>query len=250
MTFSGRISDIASYLRENKRASVAELAEKFFASQSSIRRDLAELEKSGCIARYYGGAAYVGEVDAYDTRINVFMAEKQKIAEKGAGFVSDGQTVFLDSSSTASFTIQYLSRFKGLNIVTNCLDTAIKATRLADSDVYISGGNVRSPSFSVVSSVSADFFKDFYADIAFFSCASYRASFGCFESFKTEVSVKKAIVNNSEKAILLCDSSKFGLPSAFASVANSEIDVMITDSGISKEDKEKITTNRAKLIIV
>ncbi len=250
MAFSGRISDIAAYLRTNKRASVAELAEKFFASQSSIRRDLAELEKNGCVARYYGGAAFVGEADAYDSRISIFSIEKQRIAEKGVEFVSDGQTVFLDSSSTSSFTIQYLARFKGLNIVTNCLDTAIKATRLVNSDIYIAGGNVRSPSFSVVSATAADFFKDFYADVAFFSCTSYRASFGCFEGFKTEVPVKKSIVANAEKAILLCDSSKLEAPSAFASVAKNEIDVMITDSGISSEEKSLIETNKTKLMIV
>ena len=250
MAFNGRINDILTYLQNNKRASVTELSERFYASESSIRRDLAVLEKCGCVARYYGGAAYTGTIDAYDTRINISNIQKKSIAEKAVDFVADGQTIFLDSSSTASFTIQFLSRFKGLNIVTNCLDTAIKATQLADSDVYIAGGLIRSPSYSVTGSFAVDFFKDFHADIAFVSCTSYRASYGCFESFKTEVPEKKTIVNNSDKSILLCDSSKFESPAAFASVGNSEIDIMITDSGITEEERAIISQKNFDLIVI
>ena len=249
MAFTGRISDILAYLKNNKRATVSELSAHFYASESSIRRDLAELEKAGCVTRYYGGAAFTGVVDAYDTRINISSVQKQKIAERGAMLVSDGETVFLDSSSTVSFTVQYLTGFKGLNIVTNCLDTAIKASQY-DFDVYMAGGNIRSPSFSVVGSQAVDFFKDFHADIAFISCTSDRASYGCFEGFKVEVPVKKTIVSNSEKAVLLCDSTKLEAPASFASVGNPEIDIMITDRGITEDERSAVSKKAFELIVI
>lgn len=249
MAYTGRLSQIYAYLKNCKRASVAELSARFFASESSIRRDLAELEKSGCVTRYYGGAAFTGSLDAYDMRVNVSSDLKQRIAERGAALVSDGQTVFLDSSSTASFTVQYLSGFKGLNIVTNCIDTAVKASQY-DFDVYVAGGNIRSPSFSVVGSQAVDFFKDFHADVAFISCTSYRASYGCFEGFKVEVPVKKTIVSNSEKTVLLCDSTKLEAPASFASVGNPEINVMVTDRGISEEERSVIGRKAFKLIVL
>lgn len=249
MTISGRESDILAYLKVQKRATVSELASRFFASESSIRRDLAELEKSGCVTRFYGGASYTGPADAYEARKEIMSAQKQKIAEKAASLVSDGQTVFIDSSSTASFVVQHLSRYQGLNIATSGLEAALQASRL-DADVYMAGGLVRAPSFSVVGSIASDFFKDFHADIAFLSCASYRASYGCFERFKTEVPVKKAIAANAEKTVLLCDSGKLEAPSAFASVGNSEIDCFITDRGLSESERAEIQKKSFQLIVV
>ncbi|MBO4366637.1 MAG: DeoR/GlpR transcriptional regulator [Clostridia bacterium] len=125
--------------------------------------------------------------------------------------------------------------------------------RILDSntaDVYIAGGMVRSPSFSVVGSFTSEFFKDFHADIAFFSCTSYRAAYGCFESSKAEVPPKKTIVSNADKSVLLVDSSKLEAPAAFASVGNSEIVWMITDKGISEEEREAVTKKNVRLLVV
>ena len=97
---------ILSKLLREKQVFVKDLAKELYASEPSIRRDLASLEKQNMLRRVHGGAIIEGsssshlkipfairELESYDAKII--------IARKAAEKVSDGDTVMLDASSSA-----------------------------------------------------------------------------------------------------------------------------------------------------
>ena len=93
---------VYEYICAHHSASVAELSKHFFISETSIRRDLQKLERSGLIHKTYGGAVLVqgdNEVISLEARQQVEREAKAIIAKKAASLVKNGDVIFLDSSS-------------------------------------------------------------------------------------------------------------------------------------------------------
>ena len=63
MILNERQEQIIETLKKEKRISVKKLSEMFFVCEMTIRRDLKELEESGYIKRYSGGAMINSEED-------------------------------------------------------------------------------------------------------------------------------------------------------------------------------------------
>ena len=105
---------ILEIMLKEKQVAVKELSRKLYASEPSVRRDLASLEKQGLIRRIHGGAM-LNENGSGETKIPFLIREleesneKLMIAEKAAAFVNDGDVIFLDASSTSFNMIPFLS---------------------------------------------------------------------------------------------------------------------------------------------
>ena len=56
MVLNDRQAEMAEFIKKNSRVSVKKLAEKFYVSEMTVRRDLKEMEKLGYVRRYNGGA--------------------------------------------------------------------------------------------------------------------------------------------------------------------------------------------------
>ncbi len=115
---------VLEYIKEHHSATVAEMSKCFYISETSIRRDLSRLERAGLIRKTYGGAVIVdgsNEVLALEARQQVETEAKVLIAKKAASLVTNGQIIFLDSSSTAMSLVPYLSRLQNLSIFTTSL---------------------------------------------------------------------------------------------------------------------------------
>ncbi len=98
MLKSERQEMILQLLQENKYITTQELAQKLFASYSSIRRDLEELENSGVINRSYGRVELVNSdsfLVSYPIRMNKNSSQKHIIAKKAAALIKDRQISYL-----------------------------------------------------------------------------------------------------------------------------------------------------------
>ena len=98
-----REKEILKLLLANKRVTVDELSQRLFTSESSVRRDLARLEKQHLIKRVHGGA--VLEENSISTLKIPFVIreleqsdEKIKIAKRAISYVNDYDIIFLDAS--------------------------------------------------------------------------------------------------------------------------------------------------------
>ena len=104
---------IAEQLRTDGSVSVAALGERFGISLMTARRDLSELERRGMARRTHGGAVLPGpssEEDAFATRLEAQVAEKERLAAAAVGLLAAGEAVFIDSSTTGYYVARRIVR--------------------------------------------------------------------------------------------------------------------------------------------
>lgn len=208
-----RQQEILGLLREVHSVTVEELCKKFYASGATIRRDLDRLEKSGLIRRTYGGAVLLegNAVESpYLLRESENLEAKLAMAAAAARLIKNGDTLFLDSSSTVMQLCRHLSGFDGITVITNGIKTAMLLAETAKTTVYIAGGQLRKNSRSVVGVAAKEFFDPFYADIAFLSCHGLDPEYGLTEAHEEESQIKRLLIQKSRTTVLLCDSTKVG----------------------------------------
>ena len=203
---------IMTYLREHQTATVVNLAKRLYASEATIRRDLTILEKKGMIKRLHGGAVLIDDVQR---ELPLYLREQQNIqakksiAAKAAGYLEDGQVIFLDASSTAMFLIPYLESRQNLTIITNGLKTAQELSRLAHK-TYGTGGLMLHNSAAYVGPYAEEFVRKFNADIFFFSSRGILEDGRITDASSEETHIRQVMLQNSRTHIFLCDRSKLG----------------------------------------
>lgn len=229
---SHRQKRILEILREKKAVSVAYLSRTMYINEATVRRDLNALSKSGAVTRTYGGAVLN---EGLDSEIPFFIREtsnaeaKRQIGETAADFVRDGDTVFLDSSSTTAFMIPYFKGKKNVKFVTNGAKTALLLSKTSDCEIYCIGGKLRENSLSFIGETAAEALQNYHFDASFFSCRGIDLTGGLTDSNISEAKIRKIMIRNSKKNYLLADGSKFGTVSFYTVCDFADIDCLITD---------------------
>ena len=127
-----RAFEIVEYIEKRKFCSLAELMEKFHVSQATIHRDVAALVRDARIRKVHGGVASLSSAQTpplskdimpshYRDRMNLDMPAKEAVARKAMREISDGDIIFLDSSTTVYYLARMLekSSFANLTVITN-----------------------------------------------------------------------------------------------------------------------------------
>ncbi len=229
---------IIEKLKEKSPISIEELAEKLLVSKSTIRRKLTKLQDGGIVTRSYGKAFYNDTkhfMPAFEIRKAEHSQEKKKMTFEALKFIKEGYTIFLDASTSAHFLAQYLAEFKNLTVITNGVDTL---STLANMQItaYSTGGKVcLENSSALVGLTPLNSIPKIHADIFFFSVKSIDNFGNCYDISDEENEVRKLMMENSSKSILLCDSSKFGCTTTFKLCNLKDIDLLITDKDVIKD---------------
>ena len=142
LTPSQRRNLILDMMKKKKSVSVHQLSKELYLHEATVRRDLNYLADSGAISRVHGGAVLREGMDA---EIPLFIREtsfkeiKKELARTAAETVKDGESIFLDSSSTTGFMIPFLTDRKQLKIVTNGAQAVLYLTKLRDARIFCTG---------------------------------------------------------------------------------------------------------------
>ncbi len=233
---------ILELLRTKGKVKVSELSNIFRVSTVTIRKDLEYLESIGSLVRTHGGAVPPDHSRSewhFLKKIHQKEEEKRRIAEKSVEYISEGDTIILDSSSTTYYIALFLkeSGFKHLTIVTNNI---FIAKELIDTgfDIVVLGGSVRSNSLSLIGPWTIDFLREINVDKAFMGTTGFSAEKGFMTPSLAEAEVKREMVRSSAEVFIVTDSTKFSRI-AFATFAQpGDVDYLITDEGIP-EDSER-----------
>ena len=239
-TFDRR-NEIIRHLQQQQRASTRALSELFQVSEVTIRHDLNNLEQQGWLTRVHGGAQLAPSLQgeqSFVSRQGQHVQEKTNIAQVAARLVEPGDTVILDSSTTAFQLAMQLRELTDLRVVTNNLQVAAALSPWAGIEVMLLGGIVRYETSSVVGPPVEEMLSRLNADKGFFGAAGLTVERGLTDADLREAQVKRAMVKAVGQVTVLLDSSKFG-QRAFAVFATlADIDQLITDDKIPVEYKE------------
>ena len=207
-----RQAELLDYLKEKKSATVAALSKKLFASEATVRRDLAALEAQGYLKRVHGGAVIGGAPDReipYAVREGVQERAKSLMAERASAFLHKGDVVFLDGSSSAAHMVEPLARTEDVLVVTSGARTALS---LAERGVRVisTGGQMITRSFSYVGTHAEACIRGMHADVVFFSCRGLSHDGEMTDTSIEENNLRRVMLERARVRILLCDSSKLG----------------------------------------
>lgn len=245
---------ILKRLSENRYVQVSDLAEELDVTTVTIRRDLDEIEADGLCIRKRGGAIRVNPGVTmempYDIKRHEMVTEKERIARKALDLIEDGDTFILDAGSTTYALALLLNSKVQITVVTNDLKIAGKLAENPKIKLICTGGVARTSVFSLQGELAEAFIKDIKVDKTFLGADAIHLDGVISNVNIEEVSIKKAMIKAADKTILLTDSSKFG-KAGFVKICDlSDVDMIITDSGISDEVHEMITAQNIEALIV
>lgn len=231
MTRNERKEMILSLIAKQGYISVNDLSKITYTSQSSIRRDLQELENNGLVSRIYGGVKLreSNNIAApFEKRIQKNHVEKNKITKKAASLLRDNMTIILDGSSTALYMLPYIEALHKPIVFTNNMYTAQKSIEKGIR-TYCTGGTSENNSCVLTGLLAENSIRNIGADIVFFSSMALSDDgiiTGCNEH---ETTLRKLMIDSSKLSVFLCDSSKLHSRSIFPLCPVADIDYVFCD---------------------
>ncbi len=230
--------------------SIEDMKKLLNVSEITIRRDMRELNDRALVQKVYGG---IKKIDSnppeaqFAQRRMSHANEKALIAKLALEFVEDGDTIFIDASST-TFEFAKMCREKrnNLHVVTSSLVTALELIKNTTNTVNIIGGMIRTDNMSVIGATAENMAENLNVEKAFISCRTFEPNEGTFETNPSESVIKKAMVENSNKVYLLVDSSKLFKKSTFLTVPVDKINAVITDGRV--DELIKILPEKVKVV--
>jgi DeoR/GlpR family transcriptional regulator of sugar metabolism len=237
-----RQQKIVEFVRNVGIVSVSELAEMFGVSPFTIRRDIDYLSQVRLVAKVKGGAQRIETPSQFNearllNRMQINLAQKEKIARKAVEFIHAGDTIFLDGSSTIACLARTIAQVcRNITVVTNSVLISLELSEASDIRLIGLGGIFDRDTFSFVG-FDADLpAESFYVDKAFFSCAGFVPDQGTFENAAFNRNIKLLVAQRAAKVFLLIGSEKFGKRALTRVLDGSMIHTIITE----KVDDEKI----------
>jgi len=236
MLIISRQQQILEILKRERSVSVPRLARELFASEPTIRRDLAALERQGYLKRVYGGAILGGAPDReipYEVRAGEQEDAKTRMARRAADYLHKGDVVFLDGSSSAAHMVDPIAEVGDILVVTSGAKTAIA---LAERGVRVisTGGQMITRSFSYVGSHAEACVRGIRADTVFFSCRGLSDTGEMSDISIEEINLRRVMLERARTKILLCDSSKFGKQYLYSLGDSSDLDAVISELDTSE----------------
>ena len=248
-----RVNMIMEILQQNGSALVSELSAQFGVTEETIRRDLSTLEKENKLRRVHGGAYISKEFEKeipVNLRRQLCTNEKNAIASACLDFISDGDTIFLDRSTTACQIARLLKEKNyRVTVVTNSFEIC---TELASSETVrlISlGGTYHVSTSSFSGNITHESISKIYAAKSFISCSGMQLDFGMGDNFETEAQIRLDMLKNSRERYLIVDHYKIGKIASFFIADYSQIDVVITDYEINDEWRALFSSKNIRVYI-
>jgi DeoR/GlpR family transcriptional regulator of sugar metabolism len=247
-----RRNEILQIVRSEGRVRVNELASRFSSSAVTIRNDLNELHERGLVMRSHGGAVLPEKISRESPvfeRLKAHAEEKRRIGSMAATLIHDGETIILDSGTTTLEIARQIKNKQGLQVITNGVNIAAELLDARGVQTFMVGGTIRGDSASVVGRSAEEMFEQFSADKVFLSGAGCDPDFGVSGANLDETMVNRAMLRIAREIILVADSSKLSKRSMVRIAAFSEIDTVVSDSGLREELQEKIRGFGCNLIL-
>lgn len=226
-----RQEKILDLVKQHECVTVEFLKEHIFASESTIRRDIAEMGEKKMLARVRGGATVL-EGSSQDTpsmmRFTKNVDKKKYIASIARRYIKNANTLFIDSSSTAAYLARIIDTFQDISVVTNGIHAINTLNEKTTAKVFACGGLITGNS-AITGHAALSMIKSFRADILFFSCVGFSLAGGVTDAMQENADIKREMIRNARKRILLVDSTKMN-QEFFCKVCDvEEVDVIITD---------------------
>lgn len=250
MLVDERRSRLLELVRARGFASLRDLKEQLDVSESTIRRDLEQLEETGTAHRTHGGVVYTGpspDLPHFNVRKLEHAESKQQIARAACELIEDGDIVLLDGGST-TYELAQLLVARPLHIITNSLPVANLFTKSHAADLIVIGGEVHTSTGVTLGPYANEMLAGLNVRRAVLSVAGID-ELGFYNSNRLLVETERVMMKSAEQVIVVADCSKYGQRSLCPLCPLHEVDVVVSDGGLPEQWKKTISDANVKLVV-
>jgi DeoR family transcriptional regulator of aga operon len=254
-----RAKRILQVLLRHGNIAVDELAAELGASAASVRRDLARLELRGMVHRTHGGAKLAGQTQyepfrfdsSYQEREGRFAEEKRHIGLVAAELIREHDTVGFTAGTTTTQVARCIRHRSGIRVITNAVNIGMELNTQAGLDVTLTGGTMRwTGAFSLTGPTAMETLSGVFLDKAFIGACGVDVLRGATIIEPDEAAVFRAMVRQAKQVIVVADSSKIAMVSPALICSVTDIDILVTDSGIAPEAVAGFGANGVQVLVV
>ncbi|MDO4490226.1 MAG: DeoR/GlpR family DNA-binding transcription regulator [Lachnospiraceae bacterium] len=250
-----RIEYILQKLESEGQVRVSKLSAELGCSEVTIRNDIQKLENKGLLKRIHGGAV------KEDSSISLSMIPgnitknpeaKKRIAHQAFLYINNEDTIILDDSSVNYYLAKEIENHpeKSLIVITNSLIVSVILSACSHVTLFMLGGQIGGKLPAAMGELAVSMLSNFKASKAFISAHGVNFDVGITSIGTPQLQVKKAILDVADQIYLLVDSSKFGGGYVMVAAPLARIERIITDNGISPENRQLAEEKEVPLDIV
>ena len=245
-----RRSRLLELVRVRRFASPRDLAKELAVSESTIRRDLEQLEEQGSARRIHGGVLYTEtspRLPHFDARQPRHWEQKRAIAERAAALIDDGDAVLLGGGTT-TYEVARLLVGRPVHVVTNSLPVANLFVTHPGSDLVLVGGNI-CPRTGVAQGPYAErMIASLRVRRTILSVAAVNDE-GFFDNNVLLVGTERAMTGAADEVIFVVDSSKFGHQSLVHLCGLEAVENVVVDNDITEDWRSKLVAAGVNLLV-
>ena len=244
-----RRAAIMEMLERNASVQVADIARTFGVSTVTARGDLDALADAGKLRRTHGGAVSLHKrltVSTQDMRVNVNVAAKQAIARTAIELVNDGDTLLVDSGTTALEFVRMLDTRTGTTVITADITIAdLIDESMPTVDVVMLGGSLRKGHRYLFGPLTMNALETLHADLAVICPGAFVVNRGLMTDFPQMAELKAAMISAADRSCALMDASKVAGRGMYRFAGLDDLDAIVMDSdptatfAAASEDLEK-----------
>ncbi|MEM9586094.1 MAG: DeoR/GlpR family DNA-binding transcription regulator [Planctomycetota bacterium] len=249
-TTDSRRQQLRDLVQSRGFAALGELADSFDVSESTIRRDLEQLELAGEARRTHGGVFWTGEPNTlriFETRRDDQWPAKRAIGETAAAMIEDHETILLDGGSTTYEIARHLVG-RPLQVVTNSLPVAHLLSSSDSIDLIMIGGCVRGRTAVAIGPLANTMIQSINVGKAFLSVAGITER-GYFNSDMMLVESEQEMLRSCDRSIVVADASKFGKVSLSRLCGLNEVNTVVTQQRIDSQWKSWLEGAGVELVL-
>jgi DeoR family deoxyribose operon repressor len=229
-----RLKNLQNLIAERSSLHIKDAAEMLDVSEMTIRRDVRENAEQ---FEYLGGHIVPADKHLRRTPYDLGMAadvhevEKKQACLRCLQYTENQDIIFVDCGTTLVYLIDLLPKDTELTVVCYALNVADRAVRKPNLKLVLVGGEYHSPTATFAGLESEAIFAKLGINTGFFSAAGLDENIGATCTNFNETVQKRAALANTQRKILVMDSSKIGkvTPARYANI--DEFDVILTEDG-------------------
>lgn len=214
----------------HNRVLLTDMAEMLDVSIDTVRRDVKELDSANKLRKVHGGAISLGFSQPTARNNNIYALEqKTVIAEKAVRMLRDGSVIFIDGGTTCLEMARLIPRQLHLSCFTLSLPVAMQLLTHPNVEVQLIGGRISREAQISTGASTIHSLAGIRFDYGFIGTGYVDALHGLTEFDWEIVQVKKAVVQASKKAVLLCISEKLNSQHRYKTCDINAINTIITE---------------------
>ncbi|MDU6038665.1 MAG: DeoR/GlpR family DNA-binding transcription regulator [Clostridium butyricum] len=230
-----RLQVIKEIVRKEKKVYVSKLSKEFNVTEETIRTDLDKLEKQGMLTRSYGGAILSDEERSDNKSFVGILEENEKyIAKKAVELIKECTTIIADCSQVTLEVLKLVRDRRDLTVITNSIEALIELNQ-SNLNIISTGGIVNAKGQSLQGGITQEVIKKYNVDIALINCSGIHMNKGILDQNETEVEIKRGMIRQAKKVVLLADSIKFNKISLVKLFGYEDIHHIVTDNKPKEE---------------